>query len=123
MAEVLYNVMLENPNIDTLHSLEVSIAYFHQRRRDLVDCIDLLIQAVLAAAAPNPTATILNLSEFVTNQLIYGIKQGDDLWGIRIFREIDGMDAVLLKADNARKSAGSLTVLATGQPGAPLILT
>ncbi|KAG6891452.1 hypothetical protein C0992_006711 [Termitomyces sp. T32_za158] len=122
VAEVLYNVMLENPNIDTLHCLEVSVAHFHQRRRDLVDCIDLLVQAVLAAAAPKPTATILNLSEFVTNQLIYGIKQGDDLWGIRIFREIDGLDAVLLKADNARKNAGSSTIIATGQPGSVTVL-
>ncbi|KAG6907715.1 hypothetical protein DXG01_007628 [Tephrocybe rancida] len=117
VAEVLYNVMSENPNIDTLHCLEVSIAHFHQRRRDLVDCVDLLIQAVHAASAPNPSSSILNLSEFVTNQLIYGIKQGDDLWGIRIFREVDGFDAVLSKADNTRKSAGSATVLATGQPG------
>ncbi|KAG6890211.1 hypothetical protein C0995_010222 [Termitomyces sp. Mi166 len=122
LAEVLYNVMLENPNIDTLHCLEVAIAHFHRRRRDLVDCVDLLIQAVLAAAAPNPTPTVLNLSEFVTNQLIYSIKQGDDLWGIRIFREVDSLDAVILKADNARKSAGSLTVLATGQPGSVTVL-
>ncbi|KAG6865339.1 hypothetical protein C0991_003376 [Blastosporella zonata] len=118
VADVLFNVMSKNPNIDTLHCLEVTIAHFHQRRRDLVDCVDLLIQAVQAAAAPNAPSTILNLAEFVTNQLIYGVKPGDDMWGIRIFREVDNMDAVLLKADNARKSAGSVTVLATGQPGA-----
>ncbi|KAG5340572.1 hypothetical protein C0989_001177 [Termitomyces sp. Mn162] len=122
VAEVLHSVMLENPNIDALHCLEVSVAHFHQRRRDLVDCINLLIQSVLAAAGLNPTPIILNLSEFVINQLIYGIKQGDDLWGIRIFRQIDSLDAVLSKADNARKSAGSLTVLATSQPGTPVLL-
>ncbi|KAG6856850.1 hypothetical protein H0H87_012908 [Tephrocybe sp. NHM501043] len=122
VAEVLYNVMSQNPNIDTLGCLEVSIAHFHQRRRDLVDCVDFLIQAVQIATAPNASPTILNLAEFVTNQLIYGLKQGDELWGIRIFREVDGLDAVLLKADKARKSAGSATVLATGQPGSATAL-
>ncbi|KAG6810860.1 hypothetical protein H0H92_010044 [Tricholoma furcatifolium] len=117
VAEVLYNVMSENPNIDTLNCLEVSIAHFHQRRRDLVDCVDLLIQSVRAAETPNASPVITNLSEFVLNQLVYGTKHGGQPWSTRILQEIDGLDAVLLKADNARKSAGSSTVTSTGQPG------
>ncbi|KAG6824701.1 hypothetical protein H0H92_006094 [Tricholoma furcatifolium] len=40
----------------------------------------------------------------------------------RIFQEIDGLDTVLLKADNARKSAGSSMVISTGQPGSVMTL-
>ncbi|KAF5375401.1 hypothetical protein D9615_007995 [Tricholomella constricta] len=114
VAGLLYNVMAENPNIDPIHCLEVTIAEFHQRRRDLVDCLDLLFKAFEAAEAPNPPSIVQHLAEFVNNQLICGIKQEDDVFGLRIFKAIDSLEAVLVNADNARKNAGSTTVLAQG---------
>ncbi|KAG6837756.1 hypothetical protein H0H93_001683 [Arthromyces matolae] len=122
VAEALYNVMSENPNIDTLNCLELAIARFHQGRRDLVDCVDLLIQAAIAFTTASRSSAISHLSEFVMNQLIYGVKEVDNVWGSRIFREIDGLDSLLATVDNARKCAPSLTTLATGQPGSTTTL-
>ncbi|GLB44615.1 putative nuclear pore complex scaffold, nucleoporins 186/192/205 [Lyophyllum shimeji] len=117
VAELLYNVMAENPNIDPVRCLEVTIAEFHQRRRDLVDCVDLLFKAVEASMGPNISITIEHLADFVITKLIQGINRPDDAYGVRIFKQIDGFDAVLVKADNARKSAGSATVVSSGPQG------
>ncbi|KAF8064189.1 nucleoporin Nup186/Nup192/Nup205 [Lyophyllum atratum] len=117
VAELLYNVMAENPNIDPVYCLELAVAEFHQRRRDLADCVDLLFKALELSTAPNPSITIRHLGEFVSQKLIHGIPKPDDTYALRIFREIDGFDAVLVKADNARKSAASATVVSSGPQG------
>ncbi|KAG5650971.1 hypothetical protein H0H81_010360 [Sphagnurus paluster] len=119
LAGLLHSVMGENPNINPVHCLEVTIAEFHKRRRDLVDCLALLFSAVEAATAPETSSTILHLASFVQQHLIHGVPEGNDVYSRRIFREMDGLDAVLVRADNAKKSASSSTVV--GPQGSPTL--
>ncbi|RDB19677.1 hypothetical protein Hypma_013316 [Hypsizygus marmoreus] len=115
VAELLHTVMTENPNIDPVHSLEVTIAEFHLRRRQLVECVDILLNAAETASSPDTTPTIDRLALFVDAELVTPLMGGSETFPIRIFRAIDNLDAVISKADNARRNAASNTVAPSGQ--------
>jgi nuclear pore complex protein Nup205 len=116
MAGILYNMMAQNPNIDPVHCLEVTIAEFHQRRRHLVECVRFLLEAAEAANSPDSNATYERLSGFVHSEFISGLPtQGGETFGLRIFKAVESLDDDIAKADAARKNAGSNTTAPTGQ--------
>lgn len=116
VAGILHNVMAENPNIAPVHCLEVTIAEFHQRRRHLVESIRFLLEAAEAADAPDSNITYERLFTFVRSELISGLPaHGGETFGLRIFKTVESLDDDIIKADVARKSAGSNTTAPSGQ--------
>jgi nuclear pore complex protein Nup205 len=115
VAGILYKVMSENPNITAADALEATVAEFHYRRRLLAESVLDLVEATRLGGEPDATPTSKRLSNFVQSELIHGLPaQGTETWALRIYRAVDTLDGVLAAANNARQSAGSITVLPSG---------
>jgi len=113
IAGLLHIVMARNPNVASVHCLELTIAQFHQNRRHLVDCLHFLFQA---AEAADSDSTCQRLASFVHSDLVLGLPlQGVDSFGLRIFKAVENLDDEIVKADTARKNASSNTVVPSGQ--------
>lgn len=117
IAGILHDVMAGNPNITPVSCIEMTIASYHQRRRDLVDSLKFLLEATEVAEAPDASPTYKRLAKFVRTQLLPGMRTaaGEVTLPRKVFKEIEILDAVIEKADVARKNAGSNTVAPTGQ--------
>ncbi|KAF9463318.1 nucleoporin Nup186/Nup192/Nup205 [Collybia nuda] len=113
IAGLLHNAMAENPNISPVQCLEATIAEFHQRRRHLVDCLLYLVEATEAAEAPDLPPTYARIANYVRVELL-GTSAGD-AFALKIFKQLEGLDSVIGRADLARKNASSNTTLPSGQ--------
>jgi nuclear pore complex protein Nup205 len=108
--------MSENPNISHIDCFEVTIAEFHQRRRDLGECLQYLVEAAEAAEAPDASPTLSRVADFVHGELLTpSTTHGGETLALRIFKETETLDDILGKADSARRGASSYTTLPSGQ--------
>lgn len=112
IAALLDEVMKENPNIDAVTSLELTVEQFHLRRRHLVDSLRYLVDATEAADLFPDNQTYVRLARYFINELVpASLGQGGSFTlATRIWKEIEQLDALVAKADNARRGAGSNTV-------------
>ncbi|KAF8188670.1 nucleoporin Nup186/Nup192/Nup205 [Pholiota molesta] len=122
IAGILHDVMAGNPNIAPVNLLELTVATYHQRRRDLVDCLRFLLDATEAAEVPDAALIYKRIAKFVRTELLPGTRtpSGEVTLAQKVFKEIERLDADIGKADVARKNAGSNTVAPTGQ-GSPAL--
>lgn len=95
----------------------MTVASHHQRRRDLVDSIILLLDATEAAEALDASPIYKRLAHFFRTQILPGTRTptGEVTLPQKMFKEIEQLDVVIGKADAAKKNAGSNTVAPTGQ--------
>ena len=119
IASILYDVMAESPNINPVICLELTVAKFHQRRRQLIDCLRFLLEATEAAEAPDPPSTYTLIARFVKSELLPGTRalaaQGGINLASKLLKEFEQLEVDIAKADVARKNAGSNTVVPTDQ--------
>ena len=117
VAGVLHHVMSDNPNIGPVQCMELTAATFHQRRRDLVDCLRFLLEATEASELPDTPIVYRRLGTFVKAELLLGPRSGvsESTMARKVFKEIEQLDVLIGKADAARKNAGSNTVVPSGQ--------
>lgn len=117
VAGVLHHVMSENPNIGSVQCMELTVATFHQRRRDLVDALRFLLDATEASELPDASIVYRRLGTFVKADLLPGPRPGgsEPTMARKVFREIEQLDVLIGKTDTARKNAGSNTVVPSGQ--------
>lgn len=116
VAGVLHHVMSDNPNIGPVQCMELTAASFHQRRRDLVDCLRFLLEATEASELPDAPIVYRRLGTFVKSELLNprsGVSEST--MARKVFKEIEQLDVLIGKADAARKNAGSNTVVPSGQ--------
>jgi nuclear pore complex protein Nup205 len=104
-------VTAENPNIQPVDSIELTIAEFHQRRRHLADCLGYVFEAAEAADASDKSSIFYRIRQFVDKDLI----PGDITLAHRIVREIQSLGNLVAKADAARKGARTSTVAPSAQ--------
>lgn len=109
--------MAENPNINSMISLELTVAKFHEQRRCLVDCLRFLLEATEAAKAPEIPSIYTRIAKFVESELLPGTRDlsGEVTLASKLFKEVELLDGEISKAEVARKNAGSNTVIPTGQ--------
>ncbi|KAF9529076.1 nucleoporin Nup186/Nup192/Nup205 [Crepidotus variabilis] len=117
VAETLQEIMFSNPNVGPVGCLEDTVTTYHQRRRDLVDCLRFLLDATEEAESSDSRPLYKKIGKFVKTELLPGTRTsaGDVSLGSKLFKELEQLDVVLGKADAARKNAGSNTVPPTGQ--------
>ncbi|KAJ7830504.1 nucleoporin Nup186/Nup192/Nup205 [Mycena olivaceomarginata] len=113
VAGLLHSVTAENPNIQPVDSIELTIAEFHQRRRHLADCLGYVFEAAEAADASDKSSIFYRIRQFVDKDLI----PGDITLAHRIVREIQSLGNLVAKADAARKGARTSTVAPSAQAG------
>jgi nuclear pore complex protein Nup205 len=117
IASILHDVMAQNPNINPVICLELTVAKFHERRRHLVDCLRFLLEAGEAAEGPDMPSTYTRIARFVESELLPGSRAltGEVTLASKMLKEVELLDTDIAKADAARKNAGSNTVIPTGQ--------
>ncbi|KIK56168.1 hypothetical protein GYMLUDRAFT_87421 [Collybiopsis luxurians FD-317 M1] len=114
VAGLLHSLMSQNPNITPVYCLEMAVAEFHSRRRQLVDCLRYLLEATEVAQSPDVPALYHHISNYVRRDL--AIPEASPTGGeiplaYRIFKEMENLGNVISRADNARKSAQTNTVV------------
>jgi len=116
VAGLLHAIMTENPNIGPVNCLELTIAEFHQRRRHLVDSLRYLFEAAEAGESSGASPMYMRIDTFVRVDLMSSVPPQDGTsLAYKIFKEIENLGNAILKADAARKNAGSNTTAPTGQ--------
>ena len=101
--------MVENPNINPVICLEVTVDKFHERRRQVVDCLRFLLEATEAAEEPDMPPTYTRIANFVKSELLPGSREltGEMTLASKLFKEVEQLETEIAKADAARKNAGS----------------
>jgi len=118
VAEVLHSVRSQNPNIDDINCLESTVLEFHERRRHLADTLRYLFEICDASWDDGMPTVFGRIESFVSNELV----APDLLPGarevplaFRIFKQLETMGIQIQRADAARKSAKSNSIIP--QPG------
>ncbi|KAF9074489.1 nucleoporin Nup186/Nup192/Nup205 [Rhodocollybia butyracea] len=119
IAGLLHSIMAQNPNVTPVSCLELAVAEFHLRRRHLVDCLRYLLEAAEAAQSSDAPPLYRHLEKYVRHDLaIPALAGGGEIpLAYRIFKEMENLGNVIARADNARKSAQTNTVIP--QQGTP----
>ena len=112
LASILHQVTTENPNIGPVSCMELTVANYHQRRRDLVDSLRFLLDATVAASLGDVPENYQRIARFVETEILPGTRTSTSIATLSrgIFKEIEDLDVEIGKADTARKNAGSNTV-------------
>ncbi|ESK89924.1 nucleoporin [Moniliophthora roreri MCA 2997] len=121
VAGLLHSVMSENPNLDPVRCIELTVSEFHQRRRDLADCLRYLFQATEMAEYEDASPLFQHIGHFARTEILPPERQAGGVIPIayRIFREIENLGNVLSRADAARKNARSDTFIPPVGQGSP----
>ncbi|KAJ7620549.1 nucleoporin Nup186/Nup192/Nup205 [Mycena polygramma] len=119
IAGLLHSVTAENPNIQAVDCIELTIAQFHQRRRHLADCLDYIFEAAELADPSDTSSVFYRIGEFASKDLILpGASQAGGL-AHRIVREIQNLGNAVARADAARRGARTITVPPSAQGATP----
>lgn len=124
IAEILYSVMSEYPNMDSKEYLEAVVARFHSNRRNLVESLQLLFNAAEQGESPTAGPALRRICSFIYTELVPGSQTslgGQTTLPYKMFKELEGMDAMLLKALVAKRNAGSVTVPPSAQCECPSV--
>ncbi|OBZ74918.1 hypothetical protein A0H81_05368, partial [Grifola frondosa] len=112
VAGLLQEVMIKNPNLTQEECIEATILEFHQRRRQIAECLRYIFQAAEPAEARDEPPLYQRLDAFVRQHLLPppgGSGMGLSL-AIKVFQEMHNLGNVLAKAQSARQNARSDTV-------------
>ena len=109
--------MTGNPNITPVSCIELTIANYHQRRRDLVDSLKFLLEATEVAESSEASPSYQRVAKFVKSELLTGTRglPGDITLASQSFKEMENLEGLLVKAEAAKRNAGSNTVVPCGQ--------
>lgn len=120
IAGLLHSVTAENPNIQPVDCIELTIAEFHQRRRYLADCLGYIFEAAEVADPSDKSSMFYRIRDFVSKDLIPPAASqpgGEVTLAYRIVREIQSLGNSVAKADAARKGARTSTIAPSAQGG------
>ncbi|KAF7373366.1 hypothetical protein MSAN_00546200 [Mycena sanguinolenta] len=118
IAGLLHSVTAENPNIQPVDCIELTIAEYHQRRRHVADCLGYIFEAAEAADPSDKSSILHRIWVFVEQDLISPPSQpGEITLAQRIVREIQILGNLVAKADAARKGARTTTIAPSAQAG------
>jgi len=108
--------MLRNPNLAPVNCMENTVADFHLYRRHLVDSLRYLLDAAEVAEGAEVLPTYTRLAKFTRDLLgDSGSGSGGSAVASGLVKEIEKLDALIGKADIARRSAGSNTIAPSDQ--------
>ncbi|KAF8183807.1 nucleoporin Nup186/Nup192/Nup205 [Mycena galopus ATCC 62051] len=119
VAGLLHSVTAQNPNIQAVDCIELTIAEFHQRRRHLADCLGYIFEAAEAADPSDKSSIFYRIWQFVDKDLVPPATGGGITLAQRIVREIQSLGNLVARADAARKGARTSTIPPSAQGTTP----
>lgn len=108
-AELLHDVMSSNPNLAEERCLDMTVAEFHARRRQLVECLKYVFQATINSLSLEAPPLCHRLGLFVREQLLHRHAPMPS-FAEKLLNEVDKVGETLGKVNIDRQNAGSATV-------------
>ena len=112
-AGLLHTVLVQNPNVSPIDSIEHTLLEYHTYRRRFADCLRYLFEAVfLSLADSNPLYH--QLANYVRYQLVPPSPTTKAHLTAKILAHIQSLDQELSKIQTALQNAGSNTQINNG---------
>ncbi|KAJ7145837.1 nucleoporin Nup186/Nup192/Nup205 [Mycena epipterygia] len=115
IAGLLQAVTAENPNIQPVDCVELTIAEFHQRRRHLADCLGYIFEAAELADDFSDQSMFSRIHQFAKDDLLPPAGSREGGLTQRIVREMQNLGNAVARADAARKGARTNTTAPSAQ--------
>ncbi|EMD35026.1 hypothetical protein CERSUDRAFT_125016 [Gelatoporia subvermispora B] len=116
VAGLLHDVVSQNPNMNQQATVEATIFEYHDRRRQLAECLRLIFEAAEASESSGMPPIYERVDYFVRTQLVPAA--GGLSLPSKVFQEIHNLGNVLAKAQMARQNARSETMVPSAQNAA-----
>lgn len=113
-AGLLHTVLVQNPNVSPIDSIELTLLEHHTYRRQFVDCLQYLFQAVFLSLSDDPNPLYHQLANYVRHQLITPPSATKKPLTANILARIQSLDQQLSKIQTAVQNAGSNTQINNG---------
>ncbi|KAF7320904.1 Nucleoporin [Mycena chlorophos] len=116
IASLMHAITTDAPNLEPVDLLEATVSLFHQRRRELAQCLGYLLQIAEAAEASNTPSVFTKIWDFVQRDLFpVPSTPTQPSLSQRIVKELQNLGNAMAKADAARKGARTATVAPSAQ--------
>ena len=112
-AGLLHTVLVQNPNVPPIDSIEYTLLEYHAYRRRFVDCLRYLFQAVFLSLTDDSNPLYHQLANYVRQQLITPSMAKAHLTA-KILTQIQSLDQKLSRIQAAVQNAGSNTQINNG---------
>ncbi|KAF8179075.1 nucleoporin Nup186/Nup192/Nup205 [Mycena galopus ATCC 62051] len=119
VAGLLHSVTAQNPNIQAVDCIELTIAEFHQRHCHLANCLGYIFEAAEAADPSDKPSIFCRIWQFVDKDLVPPAAGGGIALAQHIVREIQSLRNLGARADAARKGARTSTIPPSAQGTTP----
>ncbi|TRM60040.1 nucleoporin Nup186/Nup192/Nup205 [Schizophyllum amplum] len=106
VTDILWEVQKEYHNDDPLRWLELSVAVFHRRRRDLAHCLELLFDLVKTSGD-----NWISLRLWTQNELMNHPSAGS--FPARVMKELETVTNLIARTEATRRNARSNTMMPT----------
>lgn len=113
-AGLLHTVLVENPNVSPIDSIEYTLLEYHTYRRRFVDCLRYLFQAVSLSLTDDSNPLYHQLANYVRHQLIPPSPTTKPRLTAGVLSRIQSLDQELSKIQTAVQNAGSNTQINNG---------
>lgn len=113
-AGLLHTVLVRNPNVSPIDSIELTLLEYHTYRRQFVDCLRYLLQAVFLSLSDDSNPLYHQLANYVRHQLIAPPSTAKEHLTAKILSHIQSLDKQLSKIQSAVQNAGSNTQISNG---------
>ena len=114
-AGLLHTVLVHNPNVSPIDSIEYTLLEYHTYRRRFVDCLRCLFQAVFLSLTGDSNPLYHQLANYVRHQLIPPSPTTTRAHlTAKILVHIQSLDQKLSNIQTAIRNAGSNTQINNG---------
>lgn len=113
-AGLLHTVLVQNPNVSPIDSIEYTLLEYHTYRRRFVDCLRYLFQAAFLSLADGSNPLYHQLANYVRHQLVTPSSTTRPHLTAKILAHIQALDQKLSKIQNAVQNAVSNTQINNG---------
>jgi nuclear pore complex protein Nup205 len=113
-AGLLHTVLVQNPNVSPIDSIEYTLLEYHTYRRRFVDCLRYLFQAVSLSLTDDSNPLYHQLANYVRHQLFTPSSTTKAHLTTKILTHIQSLDQKLSKIQTAVQNAASNTQINNG---------
>jgi len=113
-AGLLHTVLVQNPNVSPIDSIEYSLLEYHTYRRRFADCLRCLFQAVSLSLTDDSNPLYHQIANYVRHQLVPPSSTTKTHLTAKILTHIQSLDQTLSKIQTAVQNAGSNTQISNG---------
>ena len=111
---LLHTVLVQNPNLSPIDSIELTLLEYHTYRRQFIDCLRYLFQTVLLSLTDYSNPIYRQLATYVRHQLITPSTTTKQHLAAKILIHVQSLDQQLSKIQTAVQSAGTNTQINNG---------